>query len=88
MSSTRSFASTEVFIAEAISALKAADRNDKPTFQLLLFDKMRAIIEAYVKEKIEDCTDLKFDDSLARSLIAVEDFSDLLAVRLVWFLPA
>eukprot|EP00026_Physarum_polycephalum_P018652 Phypoly_transcript_20314.p1 GENE.Phypoly_transcript_20314~~Phypoly_transcript_20314.p1 ORF type:complete len:111 (+),score=6.28 Phypoly_transcript_20314:11-343(+) len=75
-----SFGNFEVQILAFIKSLNDEKSSSGRIEENHLLAGMRDLIQCYIKEKLEDCSDIKYNDDLAKSLIAVQDFSDLLSI--------
>jgi hypothetical protein len=67
--------SFELSLAELTNKLAAATKADREQAAL---SGMEKLIHAFVRDNLEDCSDIKYNPQLAKSLLAVEDMSDLL----------
>src|ERR1700693_556669 len=67
---------TELLIHTFIQELKL----NRPNLEefIYLAERLEEIIKAYIRENLESCSDIKYNVQLAKSIIAVEDFNDLL----------
>lgn len=55
--------------------LKAEDAYDK------LYHSVELVLEAYIKENLVSSSNIKYNSELAKSMVAIEDFSELMSGR-------
>lgn len=60
------------FVAELRSSVGSENRLGN-----VVMPGMVRLVEAFVRESLEPCSDVSFNATLAKSLIAIEDFNDL-----------
>lgn len=60
------------FIAELRTSIGTDDRLGR-----VVMPGMERLVEAFVRESLEPCSDISFNVNLAKSLISIEDFNDL-----------
>jgi hypothetical protein len=58
--------------------LKSQDAPDETSLMALIQDGMEKLVRAYVREKLEDCSDIQYNPELGKALIACENFGDLI----------
>jgi hypothetical protein len=69
----------EVSIAKFIRELQQQQHEVPGSIEdTFVFQHMQELVSLYVKERLESCSDIRYNDELAKALIADEDFTDLL----------
>lgn len=68
--------SFELELRTLVGALRSAPEN--ASLSDVLFPGMEALVSTFYREKLEGCSSKMYSPELAKSLIAAEDYSDLL----------
>jgi hypothetical protein len=67
--------SYELLLASLSRTLAAASREVR---EAIVLEGIEGLICAFVRENLEDCTDITYNPQLAKPLLAMEDLTDLL----------
>lgn len=70
--------SLELEIPKFIAELKSKKDRTESELELVIYTGMEKLINIFVGQNLSDCSDIKYNEQLAKSIIAIEDFHDLI----------
>jgi hypothetical protein len=74
------FGSLEVKIQALVAHLKAIQTKgeDMQAQRAVIENEMKDLVKTYIQEKLSNCSNITYKDSLASALVKMEEFSDLI----------
>lgn len=86
MSAALPYESIELAIARLIRDIQTAKKEGRPPPDVLagiLYPGMERLLQMFIRDKLSDCTDIVYNSDLAKSLISLDNFTDILTENAV-----